>query len=87
MDCADNECSMTPLCSSSEPEFRDDGIDNDGDNKVDCADKKDCGKDAVCTTGGDAEVCDDGIDNDGDGKTDYADKKDCGWGRYVYMAI
>jgi len=30
------------------PEICDDGIDNDGDRKVDCADKKDCGKDPVC---------------------------------------
>jgi hypothetical protein len=26
----------------------DDGIDNDKDGKVDCDDKKDCGKDPVC---------------------------------------
>ena len=25
-----------------------DGLDNDGDGKVDCADKKDCGKDPAC---------------------------------------
>jgi hypothetical protein len=29
-------------------EICDDGIDNDGDNKTDCADKKDCKKDPAC---------------------------------------
>jgi hypothetical protein len=56
--------------------------DADGYGKTDCADRKDCGKDPVCTggggdPGGDAEVCNDGIDNDGDGKTDCSDKRDC----------
>lgn len=61
-----------------DPEICDDGIDNDGDNKVDCSDKKDCGKDPVCTGGGgNTEICDDGIDNDGDNRVDCADKKDC----------
>jgi len=32
----------------SSPEICDDGIDNDGDNKVDCADKKDCRAAPVC---------------------------------------
>jgi hypothetical protein len=58
------------------PEVCDDGIDNDGDGKIDCADQKDCGKDPVCG-GSPPEICDDGIDNDGDGKIDCADKKDC----------
>jgi hypothetical protein len=31
-----------------EPEICDDGIDNDGDGKIDCSDKKDCRKDPVC---------------------------------------
>ena len=31
-----------------DPEVCDDGIDNDGDNKVDCADKKDCRTSPVC---------------------------------------
>jgi hypothetical protein len=29
-------------------EICNDGIDNDGDNKIDCADKKDCNKDSYC---------------------------------------
>jgi hypothetical protein len=63
-----------------QPEICDDGFDNDADGKTDCADKKDCGKDLVCSggSGPQPEVCDDGIDNDDDGKTDCTDKKDCG---------
>jgi hypothetical protein len=30
------------------PEICNDGIDNDGDNKVDCSDKKDCRRDSFC---------------------------------------
>ena len=29
-------------------EICNDGIDNDGDNNIDCADKKDCNKDSFC---------------------------------------
>jgi hypothetical protein len=79
MDCDDNECANALVCQpSSEPEVCDDGIDNDGDNKVDCADKKDCNSDPACSGGGGGtpEVCDDGTDNDGDGRTD-CDDRDC----------
>lgn len=83
-DCDDNECSNAPVCDTAGgPEICDDGVDNDGDNKTDCADKRDCGKDPVCSgggggdPGGDVEDCNDGVDNDGDGKIDCADKKDC----------
>ena len=31
-----------------DPEICDDGIDNDGDGKVDCRDKKNCRKDPAC---------------------------------------
>jgi hypothetical protein len=50
----------------------DDGIDNDGDTKVDCDDSN-CGGDPACV---EAEDCDDGIDNDGDGDVD-CDDSDC----------
>jgi hypothetical protein len=78
MDCADNECTNAPVCQTGgDPEICDDGIDNDGDNKVDCADKKDCNGDPACSGGGsDPEVCDDGLDNDGDGNID-CDDRDC----------
>lgn len=49
-------------------EICDDGIDNDADGAIDCADI-DCGGDPVCGT----EICDDGIDNDGDAAVDCAD--------------
>jgi hypothetical protein len=32
----------------TDPEICDDGMDNDGDGKVDCADKKDCKNDLAC---------------------------------------
>ncbi|MEZ4241732.1 MAG: M4 family metallopeptidase [Myxococcota bacterium] len=53
-------------------EVCDDGIDNDGDGAVDCADS-DCATDPACVV---PEVCDDGIDNDGDGAID-CDDLDC----------
>jgi hypothetical protein len=46
-----------------------DGVDNDGDGLVDCADA-DCYGDPACA---EFEVCGDGIDNNGDGKTDCDD--------------
>jgi hypothetical protein len=56
-------------------EICDDGIDNDGDNLVDCGDPDCCGPlcppSALCP-----EVCDDGVDNDGDDLVDCADP-DC----------
>ena len=48
----------------------DDGVDNDCDGTLDCADS-DCVGNAVCV-----EVCDDGEDNDADGNVDCADS-DC----------
>ncbi len=52
----------------------DDGLDNDGDGDVDCADS-DCLDDPACEGIGETE-CDDAIDNDGDGLTD-CDDPDC----------
>ena len=55
-----------------------DGLDNDGDNKIDCADL-DCNNDSCgtgCTCAGGVKVettCNDGIDNNANGKTDCAD--------------
>lgn len=57
---------------NSEEETCDNGVDDDGDRFVDCADP-DCATFAGC--GGD-ELCDDGVDNDGDGNADCADQ-DC----------
>jgi hypothetical protein len=51
-----------------------DGIDNDLDGPIDCADS-DCASDPACADPT-PEVCDDGIDNDGDGAVDCLDA-DC----------
>lgn len=67
------------------PEICHDGIDNDGDSKVDCADP-DCTFDGSCfhcNNGNDPEPewapgrCTDGLDNDCDGFVDCADHDDC----------
>lgn len=47
--CDDNECRRSLWCVNiGVAEVCDDAIDNDGDNKADCADQKDCDKDPVC---------------------------------------
>jgi hypothetical protein len=56
---------------SGAPEDCTDGIDNDGDGAIDCADS-DCAGTPGCVS----EVCTDGVDNDGDGRVDCADS-DC----------
>ncbi|WP_373044472.1 hypothetical protein [Vulgatibacter sp.] len=49
------------------------GIDEDGDGLLDCADP-DCAADALCTGGGGPiEICDNGFDDDGDGRIDCGD--------------
>ncbi|MEZ4239045.1 MAG: M4 family metallopeptidase [Myxococcota bacterium] len=55
------------------PEVCNDGVDNDGDGDIDCADT-DCAADPVCTGAG--EICDDGIDNNGNDVNDCFDA-DC----------
>lgn len=47
------------------------GVDDNGNGLVDCADLKQCRFDPACTEAGDR--CDDGLDNDQDGATDCAD--------------
>lgn len=50
-----------------------DGVDNDGDELIDCWDTEDCADDEYCA----AETeCDDEVDNDADGQTD-CDDDDC----------
>jgi probable HAF family extracellular repeat protein len=64
---ADSQTIPSEVCS--------DGVDNDGDSKIDCEDTEDCAQDQSCQTlPPQPEVCDDGIDNDQNGLTDCADK-------------
>jgi len=53
----------------------DDGRDNDGNDKIDCADIQ-CADDPRCDEASYAGGCDNNSDDDGDGKTDCADS-DC----------
>ncbi len=54
------------------------GIDDDGDGLIDCADVFQCGGMASCSSESANFNCSDGIDNDGDGKVDCADEEcDC----------
>jgi len=75
----DADASNPDADAAPDPEICDDGIDNDGDGDVDCADHADC--DGQIGPGGitcaSTEIgCDDGGDNDGDGDVDCFDS-DC----------
>ena len=61
-----------PNCCVAEPEDCGDGVDNDCDGRIDCADP-DCEGGRMCTG---MEVCDNTIDDDVDGLSDCADP-DC----------
>ena len=65
----DNNPGNAPQCS--------DGIDNDGDGKIDFPDEPGCTSLADdsetdnCPNGAGCPQCSDGVDNDGDGDTDF----------------
>jgi hypothetical protein len=63
-----------PAVVEAPAEICNDGLDNDLDGQIDCADS-DCTADLACT-GPTPEICTDLIDNDFDGKVDCADS-DC----------
>jgi len=71
VDCDDSDPSVNPGAL----EVCDDGIDNDCNGLIDCADGR-CSSNPVCAPSVTPEICDDGIDNDGDGSVDCADR-DC----------
>ncbi|MCL7486958.1 MAG: choice-of-anchor F family protein [Desulfobulbaceae bacterium] len=70
----------TPVPSDGEPldppggteQFCTDGLDNDGDGLIDCADP-DCEGIEMCGPEGKGDTCSDGYDNDGDGQIDCYD--------------
>jgi len=57
-------------------EICDDGIDNDGDGRIDCEDENSCAEFPACVEPPTGEVCDNGIDDNGDGLVDCFDA-DC----------
>ena len=65
---------LTAYCDLNQEVDCSDGIDDDFDGLVDCADPSCANKDA-CPSDSEAD-CQDGVDNDGDGKLDCADE-DC----------
>lgn len=83
-DCTDKSCGEGCVCrvGVKAEDLCDDGMDNDLDTRIDCADTADCnnkicGLGCQCVSGVKKEVvCSDSLDNDGDG-TMSAPKTDC----------
>jgi len=77
--CAGGACAHAaiPGCGTNPPvvESCHNGIDDDGNGAVDCADPA-CAADPGCKAGK-VEICGDCIDNDGDGLVDYDDPDCC----------
>ena len=69
---ANPDCEEPGVCAEISCE---DGLDNDGDSFVDCADG-DCSQTPTCLV--EANHCNDALDNDGDGLVDCADNLECG---------
>ena len=80
--CSEGVCrhEIRTACAQCLPgiEICGDGVDNDCDGVMDCADPS-CSAAPGCEAGGDdAEICGDCQDNDGDGLVDYEDPDCCG---------
>ena len=77
--CPGNQVCIQGMCvPGPQVEVCDDGLDNNHNGKIDCADEDCIGQSGPC--GGTCEqpetTCFDGFDNDGDGSVDCADS-DC----------
>ena len=70
-DCADAECTDSPLCQNVLAEVCDNNRDDDLDGDVDC-DDDDCDTDPFCVGPG-IEICENMVDDDGDGDIDCED--------------
>ncbi|MGE4652877.1 MAG: C10 family peptidase, partial [Myxococcota bacterium] len=70
-DCADAECTDSPLCDGVVFEVCDNNRDDDLDGDVDCLDD-DCDTDPFCVGPG-IEICENMVDDDGDGDIDCED--------------
>lgn len=64
------------ICTETSPEECSDGIDNDNDGLIDCADDSCADQDVCALTESTTANCRDGLDNDEDGLTDCQDS-DC----------
>ncbi len=79
--CLTDEACVAGVCSTTVEKNCSDGLDDDGDQLIDCADpdwqNKSCDAGCTCVDGGQVETgCGDGLDNDGDGLKDCQDP-DC----------
>ena len=72
IDCFDNDCRNSPLCSDLIERDCSDGNDDDGDGTTDCEDP-DCSGVVRCNPRPPVEDCNNGIDDDRDGDVDCDD--------------
>ena len=76
-------CAHTPVAQClPPPEICDDGVDNDDDGLIDCADS-DCANAPNCLP---REICGNCLDDDNDGMVDYEDA-DCCSGEILWMKV
>ena len=73
VDCADPDCLVSIECQMCSPEVCNDGLDNNCDDRIDCADPA-CAFDPSCDP--EPEICNNGLDDDNDTLVD-CDDPDC----------